>query len=75
MSVVKRRIVKEEIMKVLYVVNNYQLGGKVKTTPTDKIISQNRIDKTHTEIIYEFESIKQKEFCDRVLSKHGEITF
>lgn len=60
-------------MKVLYVVNNYQLGGKVKTTPTDKIISQNKIDKLHTEIIYNFETEKQKEFCDKVLAKNGKI--
>lgn len=60
-------------MKVSYIVNNYQLGGKVKTTPTDKIISQNRVDRTHTEIIYHFESVKQKEFCDKVLAKNGTI--
>lgn len=60
-------------MKVLYTVNNYQLGGKIKTTPTDRIISQNRIDKSHTEIVYDFETERQKEFCDKVLSKKGKI--
>lgn len=60
-------------MKVSYTVNNYQLGGKVKTTPTDRIISQNRIDKSHTEIVYDFETERQKEFCDKVLSKKGKI--
>ena len=60
-------------MKVSYIVNNYQLGGKVKSTPTDKIISQNRVDKTHTEIVYGFESIIQKKFCERVLAKQGKI--
>ena len=60
-------------MKVLYVVNNYMLGGKVKSTPTDRIISQNRIDKSHTEIVYDFESQRQKEFCDKVLAKNGNI--
>lgn len=60
-------------MKVSYIVNNYQLGGKVKTTPIDKIISQNRIDKSHTKIVYDFETEKQKEFCDKVLSKKGKI--
>lgn len=60
-------------MKVLYVVNNYQIGAKVKITPTDKIVSQNRIDKSHTEIVYDFTHEKQKEFCDKVLSKSGEI--
>lgn len=61
------------MLKVLYIVNNYQLSGKVKTTQTDKIISQNRIDKSHTELVYNFESVKEKEFCDKVLSKTGKI--
>ena len=60
-------------MKVEYIVNNYQLGRKVKTTPTDKIVSAKRVDKTHTEIIYMFESPRQKEFCDKVLAKNGKI--
>lgn len=60
-------------MKVLYTVNNYMLGAKVKSTLTDKIISQNRIDKAHTEIIYQFENIRQKESCDRILAKNGKI--
>ena len=60
-------------MKVLYTVNNYILGSKVKSTQTDKIISQNRIDKTHTDIVYQFENIRQKECCDKILSKIGKI--
>ena len=55
-------------MKVIYTVNNYQLGAKIKTTPTDKIISQNRLDKTRTEITYDFDSRRQKDFCDKVLA-------
>lgn len=60
-------------MKVMYVVNNYQLGGKVKTTPIDKIVSKVRIDTYHTEIVYDLESMRQKEFCDKVLAKRGKI--
>ena len=60
-------------MKVMYVVNNYQLGGKVKTTPIDKIVSKVRIDTYHTEIVYDLESMRQKEFCDKVLTKRGKI--
>ena len=60
-------------MKVLYTVNNYILGAKVKSTTTDKIILQNRIDKTHTEIVYQFENIRQKESCDKILAKKGKI--
>lgn len=60
-------------MKVRYVVNNYQLGGKVKTTPTDRIIRQNRLDRNLTEIVYDLETDRQREFCDKVLSKRGTI--
>ena len=59
-------------MKVRLVVNNYTLGAKVRSTPTDKIVSQKRIDKTHTEIVYEI-SDKEKQFCERVLAKKGEV--
>lgn len=60
-------------MKVKYTVNNYTLGAKVKTTPVDKIVSQNRIDKGHTEIVYELDSQREKEFCDKVLRYKGTI--
>lgn len=60
-------------MKVMYVVNNYQLGGKVNITSVDKIISKHRIDKFHIEIVYDFDSEKQKEFCDKVLVRTGKI--
>ena len=59
-------------MKVRFVVNNYVLGAKVKSTPTDKIVSQNRIDPKHTEIVYEIND-REKQFCEKVLAKKGEI--
>lgn len=59
-------------MKVRFVVNNYTLGAKVKSAPTDKIVSQERIDKTHTEIVYEIND-REKQFCEKVLAKKGEI--
>lgn len=55
-------------MKVKFVVNNYTLGAKVKSTPTDKIVSQKRIDKTHTEIVYDINE-SEKNFCEKVLAK------
>lgn len=58
-------------MKVRFVVNNYTLGAKVRLTPTDKIVSQERIDKTHTEIVYEIND-REKQFCEKVLAKKGE---
>lgn len=58
-------------MKVKFVVNNYILGSRVKSTPTDKIVEQNRIDKSHTEIIYDL-SEREIAFCEKVLAR-GEI--
>lgn len=59
-------------MKVKFTVNNYMLGAKVKSTPVDKIVSQERIDKTHTEIVYDINEIEKK-FCEKVLAKKGEV--
>lgn len=59
-------------MKVRFVVNNYTLGAKVRSTPTDKIVSQNRIDTKHTEIVYDIDE-KEKEFCEKVLAKKGVV--
>lgn len=59
-------------MKVRFVVNNYTLGAKVRSTPTDKIVSQKRIDPKHTEIVYEINE-SEKKFCEKCLAKKGEI--
>ena len=59
-------------MKVKFTVNNYMLGAKVKSTPTDKIVGQERIDKAHTEIVYEIND-REKQFCEKVLAKKGEV--
>lgn len=59
-------------MKVKFTVNNYMLGAKVKSTPTDKIVSQERVDKAHTEIVYEIND-REKQFCEKVLAKKGEV--
>ena len=55
-----------------FTVNNYMLGAKVKSTPTDKIVSQERIDKAHTEIVYEIND-REKQFCEKVLAKKGKV--
>lgn len=59
-------------MKVKFIVNNYTLGAKVKSTPTDKIVSQERIDEVYTEIVYDIDE-REKQFCEKVLAKKGEI--
>lgn len=40
-------------MKVMYVINNYQLGSRMRMTPVDKIVEKQRVDKSHTQVIYE----------------------
>ena len=60
-------------MKIKYIVNNYMLGAKVRSTQTEKIVAQNRIDRNKTELVYDFINLKEKEFCDRVLSKKGKL--
>lgn len=47
------------------------LGAKVRSTQTEKIISQKKIDKNKTELVYDFINMKEKEFCDKVLSRKG----
>ena len=59
-------------MKVRFVVSNYTLGAKVRSTPTDKIVSQNRTDPKHTEIVHEIND-REKQFCEKVLAKKGEV--
>lgn len=51
------------------IVNNYQLGGKVRTTPTHKIVSQERIDSKHTVIIYDDINDRERQFIEKVLAK------
>ena len=60
-------------MKIKYIVNNYMLGAKVRSTQTEKIVAQNRIDRNKTELVYDFINLKEKEFSDRILSKKGMI--
>lgn len=59
-------------MRVKFIVNNYSLGAKLKSTPIDKIISQERIDSKHTEVVYDI-SEREKAFCERVLAKKGVV--
>lgn len=51
------------------VVNNYQLGSKVRTTPTHKIVSQERLDSKHTVIVYGDINDRERQFIEKVLAK------
>lgn len=59
-------------MKVMYVVNNYQLGSRMRMTPADKIVEKQRIDKSHTKIVYEITEL-EKRFIDRCYAKIGKV--
>lgn len=57
---------------IKFVVNNYQLGAKVKSTPTHKIIKQERIDSKHIEIYYGGLTDNEIAFVERVLAKKAQ---
>lgn len=58
-------------MKVKYVINNYILGSRFKMTRRYNIIFQNRIDKSHTEVIYDLKSEREKQMLDKILTYKG----
>lgn len=55
-------------MNIEVIVNNYSLGAKVKTTPTHKLVSQERLDSKHTKLTYSDVTQREKEFIEKVLS-------
>lgn len=59
-------------MRVMYTINNYQLGSRMRTTPVDKIVEKQRVDKTHTQVIYEINE-REKQFIDKCYAKIGRI--
>ena len=60
-------------MEIEVTINNYVLGAKVKSTPTDKIISQERVDRNHTRIVYSGITQREKDFIEKVLSSKTTI--
>ena len=60
-------------MKAKFTVNNYQLGAKVKSTPTHKIESKERVDSKHTEIVYNDITEREYEFICKVLARKGAV--
>lgn len=56
---------------IKWIINNYQLGSKLHMTPTDKIISQKRLDKSHTEIVYDGLTDNQKAFIQKLFARKG----
>lgn len=58
-------------MKVTYILNNYTIGARLRMAPTHKIASQERMDRNHTQVVFELDSMREKEFCDKVFAKKG----
>lgn len=56
-------------MKYEVIINNYQKGAKLKTTPVDRIVLQEQIDRSHFRVVYDFESERQREFTEKVLAR------
>lgn len=56
-------------MQYKVVINNYQKGAKLKTTPTHKIVSQKTLGNNKHEIIYDLDTDREKEFIQKVLCK------
>lgn len=53
----------------IWIINNYQLGAKLNITPIEKIVSKNRINKNHIEIIYNNLSEKEIQLCEKCFCK------
>lgn len=59
-------------MKVMYTINNYQLGSRIRMIPVDKIVEKQRVDKSHTQVIYEINE-REKQFIDKCYAKIGMV--
>lgn len=60
-------------MKVEFLLNNYQLGAKLRTTPKHKIVVQERVTPNHTKVVYEGLTSRELQFCEAVYGKKGVI--
>ena len=56
-------------MKIEITINNYQIGSRMRMTPTHKIVEQIRIDKLHTKIVYDNITENEKQFIEKVYAK------
>ena len=56
-------------MKYEVTINNYQKGSEFRTTPTHKVVEMTQIDKGHHRVVYDLDSIREKEFVEKVLAK------
>ena len=61
------------ILTARWAINNYTLGAKLKSAPTHKIITQNRLDSKKTEIVFVSLTEREYEFINKLLGKQGKI--
>ena len=61
------------VLTARWVINNYTLGAKLKSAPTHKIITQNRLDSKKTEVVFVSLTEREYEFINKLLGKQGKI--
>lgn len=57
------------IMRYEVIINNYQKGAKLKSTPKERIVLMEQIDRNHHRVVYDVESDRQREFIEKVFSR------
>ena len=58
-------------MKIRYQLNNYTVGAKLKSAPLDCLVSQDRISKSMTVVVFDLND-RQRQFCDKLFAKRGQ---
>ena len=61
------------VLTARWVINNYTLGAKLKSAPTHKIITQNRLASKKTEVMFASLTEREYEFINKLLGKQGKI--
>lgn len=56
-------------MNVSFTINNYTLGAKLKSAPKHKMVSKMRIDKNHTEVVFNDCTKQEVAFMEKLFAK------
>lgn len=51
------------------IINNYLLGARLKTSPTHKIVLKERLDKSHTKIVYKDLTQREIQLCEMLFAR------
>ena len=62
-------------MTIQYTINNYQLGAKLPTAPTHKMIIKERLDKSHTLVVFQDATMWEKDLMDKLFSPHKGLPY